>query len=201
MDLISFCCNISRNLLFVWENFLNEWSRTQNVHNSSNFTNHHNCFLWQPRVVSWEERETYNFFIICFWTSISVYQFLFIIYISKQGYESSTRIWWIMVMFILGVSEFALARRTYPTAFWGGVAHYNVHNSDYRVVDFYTPISSLPFHVPSSCTLAIPEKTDFADKARQRRTFTAPFSFCWIFFFIGRKEKYSANVISDICIR
>ena len=198
MDHISLCYHISRNLLFVWENFLNEWSRAQNVHDSNNFINHNNCFLWQPGFVSWEERETYNFFIICFWTSITVYWFLFIIYISKQGYDLPTRIWWIIVMFILGVSEFALARRTYPTGFWEGVTHYNVQNSDYCVVDCYTHISSLTLRVPSSCTLAIPEKTDFADKARQR-TFTAPFSFCWIiFFFPGRKKKYFENVMWHI---
>ena len=120
-----------------------------------------------------------------------VYQFLFIIYISKQGYESSTRIWWIMVMFILGVSEFALATRTYPIAFWGGVAHYNVQNSDYRVVDCYTPISSLPFHVPSSCTLAIPEKTDFADKASQpkKNFYSSIFFLLDIFFFLAERKS------------
>lgn len=57
--------------------------------------------------------------------------------------------------------------------------------------DCYTHISSLTLHVSSSCVLAIPEKTDFADKARQEKTFTASFSFCWMSFFFPWHERKS----------
>ena len=101
----------------------------------------------------------------------------------------------------LGSLRICFGKENISYSFLRKVTHYSVQNSDYCVVDCYTHISSLTLHVPSSCILAIPEKTDFADKARQRKTFTASFSFCWIIFFPGRKEKYFENVISDICIR
>lgn len=49
---------------------------------------YHSWFLLQPGFAPWEERAIYNFFLICFW-SMSVYGFLFIIYIPKQCYELS----------------------------------------------------------------------------------------------------------------
>lgn len=102
----------------------------------------------------------------------------------------------------LGSLRICFGKENISYSFLRKVTHYNVQNSDYCVVDCYTHISSLTLHVPSSCILAIPEKTDFADKARQRKNFYSLIFFLLDnFFFPGRKEKYFENVKSDICIR
>lgn len=175
--------------LSVWQNFLRNDLVLKMSITSVNILTHHSWFLLHLSLFHEKKGQfiTSSLFISGLaWMSVGFCSW-FIAQHNIMDYLQE--ICWILVMFILGVSESVLARRLYSAAFWGGVTHYNVQNFDSCVVDWYICLSSLTWIVPSSCSIAIPEETDFGDKTRWRRTFTAPFSFCWILFFHCGKEK------------